>query len=410
MIRKMFILCAVALLMVACGKFDDTKTTKRVVISTGLWSDPEERDFVVREVLEPFTKKTGIEIDLQSVAEVDAIKRAKLQKETGNISIDLIISHTGDMPNWVEKKYVQDITEIASGFTERTFIPAFDAETKFDGKTYYLPIAADVYLLLANIKAMDYLPKGYNIEELTWEQYANWSNAIRKGTGSGKTVATGIPMKSLLYQVGAATLSYGGNFPDVTSKGARKAWDIYGQMSGDFIKSVKNVDNVVGPMRRGEAWLTVLHNARAGQVYASNETGYRIAPAPIGPAGRGTIAGAYGVGLMNGAPNEELAKEVMEFLTRPETQMKLSKGAGGFIPPVEEALKLLGDEPEDQIIKQAMKVLKNGALSGTNASQIVDFGALKEVYDRLFDKVLTNGKVTDADLEKAGKELDKLIK
>ena len=410
MIKKIFILCAVALVMIACGKSEDTKTTEKVVISTGLWSIPEERDFVVREVFEPFTEETGIEIDLQSVAEVNAIKRAKLQKETGNISIDLIISHTGDMPNWVKNDYVQDITEEANGFTDRTFIPAFNTETKFDGKTYYLPMAADVYLLLANVKAMDYLPKGYNVEELTWEQYANWSNAIREGSGSGKTVATGIPMKTLLYQVGAVTLSYGGSFPDVTSEGARKAWDIYGQISEDFIRSVKNVDDIIGPMRRGEAWLTVLHNAKAGQVYASNETGYIIAPTPMGSAGRGSIAGAYGVGLMNGAPNEEAAKKVMEFLTRPETQIKLSKGAGGFIPPVEEALALLGDEPEDQVIRQAMAVLENGALSGTNASKIVDFAALKEVYDRLFDKILTNGEVTDADLEKAGKELDKLIK
>jgi len=403
------------LMLTACGggkndaKAWDSKANN-VVITSGAFNAPEEADYVIKEVIEPFEKESGIDIDFQVAKETDSYKKAKLQKETGDVTVDLMILHTGDMPKWLGEGYIADSTEAIKGYEGRTFMKAFDTETKKGGKTYFAPISADVYLTIANAEAEKYLPEGVNVDDLSWEDYANWSNAIAKGEGVGKTVTTGIPMKTFLYQFGAAQLSNGAEFPNLNSEETKQTWKLYEKMANDFIPSVKNVDDTVGPLRRGEAWLTVAHNAKVGQIYATNETGYVIGPAPKGPKGRGTIAGAYGIGVMEGSKNQEAAKIVMEYLTRPETLVKISKGTGGFIPPVEEAVGLLGDDPEDQVIKKAMTVLEEGAVSGTNASQFKDWGAVKQVYDNVFGKLLNNKKVTDKDLDEAQKELEALKK
>jgi multiple sugar transport system substrate-binding protein len=144
-------------------------------------------------------------------------------------------------------------------------------------------------------------------------------------------------------------------------------------------------------MMREEAWLTVFHNARAGQVYASNETQFTLAPAPSGPDGIGTIAGVSGYAVMKGAPNYDLAIEFLEYLTRPDIQVKLAKGTGGFIPPVEEAIEYLGDEAIDEVINKAILVLNNGVVSGVPAGDYQDWGAVKMCFDDVFEDTLLPG-------------------
>jgi multiple sugar transport system substrate-binding protein len=173
-----------------------------------------------------------------------------------------------------------------------------------------------------------------------------------------------------------------------------------------------NVENCVDPMMREEAWLTVFHNARAGQVYASNETQFTLAPAPSGPVGVGTIAGVSGYAIMKGAPNQEMAESFLEYLTRPDIQLKIAKGTGGFIPPVQEALDFLGDEPQDQVISKAIAVLDNGVVSGVPASNYQDWGAVKQVFDDVFDNMVLNGDgtVDQAQLDAAADQLEALKK
>jgi multiple sugar transport system substrate-binding protein len=279
-------------------------------------------------------------------------------------------------------------------------------------KQYFVPVGADVYLTIANKKALNYLPSGAELDKLTWEDFAKWSNAIAKGEGEGKTVVTGIPMKSFIYQFGAISLSYGGTFPDINTPEAIKAWEILVSMKDDFIPAVLNIDNCIDPMKRQESWLSWMHCARAGSVYLSNETLYSVAPAPEGPAGIGSIAGVSGYGVMKGAPHKELAIKFIEYITRPDMQVKIAKGTGGFIPPVEEALNYLGDDPEDEVVSKAVMVLSKGIVSGVPSGEYQDWGAVKKVFDDVFVAMVLNGDgtVDTALLNEAQAKLDALRK
>ncbi len=387
--------------------------SKTLVFSSRLFSPPREQEFFINEVIKPFEEEHGVTVNFQILDDDTLLERAKIQQETGHVTTDIICAHNGKMPDWIDAGYVEDLSSYVNSWSDRHFSPAFQADTNRGDKQYFLPVGADVYLLLANNKALPYLPEGVDLDHITWEQYAQWAVNIAEGEGEGKVCITGIPMKSWIYMFGGSALSYGAGFPDANSSEAMQAWKIWetiGKANG-FVPTVLNIDSCVDPMMREEAWLTVFHNARAGQVYASNETQFTLAPAPSGPAGIGSIAGVSGYAIMKGAPNHDLAVQFLEYLTRPDIQVKISKGTGGFIPPVQEALDYLGNEPIDEVISKAILVLDNGVVSGVPAYKYQDWGAVKQCFDDVFEDTILPGKdVTQDRLDQAQQCVDDLLK
>jgi len=376
--------------------------TKTLVFSSRLFSPPAEQLFFINEIIKPFEEEHGITVNFQIIDDQTLLDRAEVQQTTDHVTTDIVVAHNSRMPDWLDAGWVEDLTDVVAGWTDRTFSEAFITDTNRDGKQYFLPVGADVYLLLANNKALPYLPDGVDLDAITWDQYAAWAVAIAEGEGEGKVCITGIPSKSWIYMFGGTGLSYGAGFPDANSEGALAAWKVWEKigLAGGFVPTVLNVDSSLDPMMREEAWLTVFHNARAGQVFASNETAFTLAPAPSGPTGIGSIAGVSGYAVMKGSANYDLAVAFLEYLTRPDIQVKLAKGTGGFIPPVEEARDYLGDEAIDEVINKAVLVLNNGVVSGVPGSLYQDWGAVKACFDDVFeDTVLAGLEVTQERLD-----------
>ncbi|MBC7252155.1 MAG: extracellular solute-binding protein, partial [Anaerolineae bacterium] len=386
---------------------------RTLVFSSRLFSPPREQEFFINEVIKPFEEEYGVTVNFQILDDDTLLERAKVQQETGHVTTDIVCAHSGKMSEWIDAGYVEDLTDIVAGWTDRHFIPTFESSTHRDGRQYFLPVGADVYLTGANNKALPYLPEGADLDTLTWEEYAQWAVNIAEGEGEGKVCITGIPMKMWIYMFGSSALSYGAGFPDANSPGAMEAWKIWekiGKANG-FVPTVMNIDSCVDPMMREEAWLTMTHNARVGQVYASAETQFTIAPAPSGPAGIGTIAATSGYAIMKGAPNRDLAVQFLEYLTRPDMQVKIAKGTGGFIPPVQEAVDYLGDEAVDEVIAKSLMVLEKGVASGVPAALYQDWGAVKKCFDDVFaDTILPGKDVTQERLDEAQQCVDALLK
>ena len=400
------------LLVMALSPFVLAAEKEVLSFSSRLWSPPAEQEFIIEYVIKPFEEENNCIVNFQILDDKKLLERAELQLKTDHPTMDIVCAYVANMPEWIEEEYVEDLTSYVKSWDDRHFSPTFEYGTNFEGKQYFIPVGADVYLTIANKKAVKYLPQGTDLDKLTWEDFAKWSNAIAKGEGEGKTVVTGIPMKSLVYQFGAISLSYGATFPDINTPEAIKAWEIMVSMKDDFIPAVLNVDNCVAPMKREEAWFSWMHCARAGQVYSSNPANFVVAPVPEGPAGIGSIAGVSGYGVLKNAPNKELAIKFLEYITRPDMQVKIAKGTGGFIPPVEEALNYLGDDPEDEVVAKAVMVLSKGRVSGVPGGDYQDWGAVKKVFDDVFVEMVLNGDgtVDKALLDEAQAKLDALRK
>ena len=394
-------------------EIEPEQVKQTLVFSSRLFSPPREQEYFINEIIKPFEEEHDVVVNFQIIDDQTLLDRAEVQQSTDHVTTDIVVAHNSRMAEWIDAGWVEDLTDVVAGWTDRTFSTAFEGETHMDGSQYFLPVGADVYLLLANNKALDYLPAGVELDTITWEQYAEWGAAVAAGEGEGKVCITGIPAKSWIYMFGGTGLSYGAGFPDVNSEGAMEAWKVWetiGKASG-FVPTVLNIDSCVDPMMREESWLTVFHNARAGQVFASNETQFTLAPAPTGPVGTGSIAGVSGYAIMKGSANYDLALQFLEYLTRPEIQVKIAKGTGGFIPPVQEALAFLGDEAIDEVINKAVLVLENGVVSGVPAGNYQDWGAVKACYDDIFeDTILAGADVTQERLDEGQACVEALLK
>ena len=383
----------------------------KIKITSGLWSRPEEQQYIREEILPGFTDATGIEVELEVLAGADIEKLLTSQRDSGKWDSDIIMTHSGDMPKYIENDFARPMDDLIGGLGI-TVLGAFNESTKMNGSTYYIPISADVYLLIANNKALPYLPAGVEVEAITWEQYKEWALAIAEVEGP-KVTFPAQPIKSIQYQLGGISLSYGGGFPEINSDGMKAAWDLVGELmaAGAIVETSFNYGDPIELMKSEEAWLSFYHMVPVGDIYGSAPAKYTVAAAPAGPVGNGTIAGAWGIGITSGTEKVEAAEEFIRFLTDPDILYKIAAGTGGFIPPVEEVIAELGNEPKDLIMKKGLDTLNNGIPSGVPGSLYTDFGAVKSVFDTVYKSMWdNNGTYTDAFLDEQQAALEALLK
>lgn len=408
---KSFIILVTILLVVIVNGFFVSAAENTVVLASRLWSRSAEQEFVINEILKPFEEENECTVVFHVFENDDQLlQHVRTQVEANQVTTDVVIAYSAQMQDWVEEGWAVDLTEyVHSWIPQRTFPNGLASMTIFNGKRYFLPIGADVYLLIANKKALKYLPDGVDIQDITWEQVAEWSLAMARGEGEGKYAMTGAPQKMLIYQCGGAVLSYGGGFPIINSPGALQAWEILVSMRDAYTPNILTYESVVEPMKLEEAWLTVAHCARVGGIYRSNPEQFVVAPAPKGSIGIGSITGTSGLAIMEETPHQDLAFKLVEYMTRPEIQLKIAKGTGGFIPPVEEAIELLDESIEDEIIRKALYVMDKGVLAFIPSMFGEKWGEVKLIYEDAFRKlVLEDGVVDKAYLDSAQEEIDRL--
>ncbi len=373
-----------------------------LIVSSRLWSPASEQKFLIDEIFPQFEAENNCIVKFEILGDDMLLKRAKMQSATGRVTVDVVIAHSGKMNEWITGGYIEALP--VTEWPGRTFSAAFLDSITSGGKTYFAPVGGDVYLLLANNKALKYLPAGADVQDITWAQYVDWAVAIAEGEGEGKCAVTGVPMKSLIYMYGGMFLSFGGEFPVVNSPGAIEAWKLLTKMQHAYSPTVMTYDNVTMPMKSGETWLTVAHMARMGEAYRSNPSGYVLAPAPRGPKGIGSIAGVSGFAVLIGAEHRDLALKFIEFMTRPDIAVEVARGTGGFLPPIDEAIAVLGDTPTDEVIKKGVMVLQNGVVSGLPVSDYTSWGAVKQVYDDIFKEMIIEKGVFDQAIVDAGQQ------
>ena len=373
-----------------------------LVVESRLYDPPEEREFILEYILPEFEEMYNCNVCFMTMEDDSLLKKAQFQKESGKVTTDVISAHDGIMYEWIRNEYVIPLP--VEEWTDRSFSKAFRYKISSGGKTYFAPMGGDVYLTLINKKALPYKPAGVNPQDLSWEDYVQWNLNIARGEGVGKAGVTGVPQKSLIYMYGGVFLSYGGAFPVINSAGALKGWEQMVKMKDAYSPRVFEYDNVARPMKSGEIWMTVAHMVRLGDVYRDSPDDYILAPAPKGSEGIGTIAGVSGFAVMNGAPHKELALKFVEFMTEPERAVRVSQGTGGFIPPINESMALLGDSVEDQIIAKGIQVLKTAVISGVPGADYTSWGEVKQVYDDAFKELVMNKGRVDIEYLNAAQE------
>lgn len=180
-----------------------------------------EKEYLMNDYFKGFEEEYGVTVNVDFVPQADAITKIQTEQETGNIVSDILYVDTANMAPYINGGWMEDITELVNS-TGSTYTAMFDDTTNKDGVRYFVPNSFDIYVLIANVKALDYLPDGLTREDvesgLTWEQYADWAVAIAEGEGTGKTMMPASSTSSqLLYPMGGMSMAYGGDFPDLNA-------------------------------------------------------------------------------------------------------------------------------------------------------------------------------------------------
>ena len=394
------ILAAAVLLSAGCSKNRQEKDDTLRIYSR-LWAPLREQSFIRDTVLDRYSMENGRAVELSLYTDNDLTAFA----EADNLAeADLVIPYGKDLPFWIEQVELYDIVGAAEGWSERSFITEIDPWQSGAFSDYFLPIGADVYVFLADARAEQYRPAGAG-DELSWREAVDWILAASEGEGRGLFALTGVPRKSLIYAVSGVILSYGGGFPDLGSPEARVALELLNSLRAGVYADIRSLDTVIEPLVAGDAWFAFAHCARVGAILQDSDRDFLLFQAPAGPAGRGSVGGVSGLGIPAAARDPEGALSLAEYLTRPEVQVVVSRGVGGFIPTVEEAQGFLDQTPLDRLIRSGLNLLKEGRIRGI-PSYYAEWGNVKQVYEELFlNHVFSDESLDQERLDQAVRDL-----
>lgn len=391
-------LAAMALACVAAAGFAEAKKIKVV---SQMFYDPQQLQYIKEIIVPKFKAKTGIDVEIQVVANTsDLYKTLEMQKETGKWTTDVLIAHDSAAVN-VVKKY--GAIKAYDWKPEGEYIKQFDDNFVVDGRRYFVPLQADVYLLIANKKALPYLEKlGYDVNDLTWKQLADWCNAIKKETGAPRYVFPALAGKFTAYETNAIQLAHGATYVPSFNKPADKAaFDIIASMREAILPSSPTIDFPTKALASEEAWITVFHQAYANTSYSQAPDKFIVAPVPKGEDGyRGTIIGGHGIGIVARSKRQAEAKKFVEFMLSSDVMYSVMSKTGPWIPSKQELISKLGSDPADVIMKMGLKELSGKTrIDRVRSAEYKDFGQVKALYESTFKDILNGITVDQAYLD-----------
>lgn len=254
---------------------------------------------------------------------------------------------------------------------------------KMGGKAFrFVPFLTNTYIMAANKKALNYLPKGADLDRLTWEQVIEWSKNLKQATGAAKF---GLPAgpKGLLHRFFQGYLypDYTGGLVRTFKTGdAEKMWADLRELWQYTNPRSTAYNFMEEPLKTGEVWVAFDHTARLLPALTEKPGDFVAFPAPAGPKGRYYMPVLAGLAIPKNTPDRSAAVRLIDHLTKPKIQA-LALQEVGFFPAVKADV---GKLPQGTRIA-AEGVLKTfGAKDGKAAKLPVGLGARNGEFNKVF--------------------------
>jgi multiple sugar transport system substrate-binding protein len=393
--------------------------TLTIVFNSTQLRPAEETEWVTDVLLPPFEKEIEsivdgmVNVEVKFVPEEYATFEDRLiaEVEANKVTVSLSGGLHGDFSLLIEKGYLTDLKGI--DLPGRTFIETFWNLSFDEGKQVYVPWMQATYIFVANKKALDFLPDGADINSLTYDQLLQWVKNIHESP-NGKTTPLGLPVGEggLIHR-----FVHGYLYPSFTGKTvanfntaeAKTMWQYMNEL-WDYVHTESTTwKSMSGPLLDETVWIAWDHTARFKDAIVQKPNDFVVFPSPAGPKGRGFITVIAGLAIPKGAPHEDLAKKLIEYLTRPETQVDIAEGVG-FFPVVEEAT---GKLPAG-----ALRIIADGVVGQSSAQDALvamlpvglggRSGEFSAIYRDTFKRILIDGEAIDTVLSDQWTKLDTL--
>ncbi|MBA2296898.1 MAG: extracellular solute-binding protein, partial [Actinobacteria bacterium] len=113
------------------------------------------------------------------------VDRVRAEGKAGKGNIDLLIGLHGDFVTFQNENLLRGVDTVTKQI--KTLPAPLVKIGKLGTATqYYVPHSQATYVMVANKDVIKYMPKGADINALTYGQVFQWAKAIRKGTGQNR--------------------------------------------------------------------------------------------------------------------------------------------------------------------------------------------------------------------------------
>jgi multiple sugar transport system substrate-binding protein len=258
--------------------------------------------------------------------------RVEAEARAGRGSISLLGALHGDY--LVIQRYLRDLTPVANQLKRAGIPKDLMALGKLGTRRQlYIPWMQATYIMVANRRALQYLPRGAKVNALTYGQYHQWAKNIAERTGQ-RRVAFPAGTNGLIprFFQGYLLPSFsGGVVTTFKSPGAVAGWKYMRSIWRYAHPQSLSYNFMQDALQSGEVWVAWDHVARLVNALKARPGDYVAFPAPKGPKGRGYMPVLAGLAVPRTAPNAAGGQALIRWMTGKATQAR-TLGSVGFFP------------------------------------------------------------------------------
>jgi multiple sugar transport system substrate-binding protein len=262
------------------------------------------------------------------------VDRVRAEAKAGKGQIDLLVGLHGDMVTFQNERLIRGVDDVAKQVKN---LPAPLVKIgKLGTRTqFYLPHSQATYVMVANKDVLKYMPKGADIDALTYGQVFGWAKAIRKATGQNRF---GLPASDtgLIHRFfqGFLVPSFTGGFvTGFRSREAVRAWDYMRQLWQFTHPQSLSYAFMQDPLLSEEVLLGWDHVARLKTALDQRPDDLVAFPVPKGPKARAYMPVIVGLAIPRNAPNPAGGKALARHLLNISAQAQILS-LTGFFPVV----------------------------------------------------------------------------
>lgn len=413
-VRIIATLCALVLLAGSGAAI--SAPAQEIVFTSNQFTPVEEQEWARNTLLARFTQDTGIGVRFITEAEGPYVDRLLAEARAGRGSIDVTGTLHGIFPVFLANNALRDMAEVQRTLEarrDRTFFKDFLSAAKMEGTTAFVPWMQATYLIAARKEALRYFPAGRNPMAMTYDDLLEWGANIRSATGQRRV---GFPVGPRgLY----GRFLHGYIYPSFTgsqvkrfkSPEAVEMWRYLRRLWGVSHPSSFVYEFMSEPLLLGEVWVAWDHVARIIPALRQRPDDFVVLPSPAGPRGRSFVSVVVGLSIPRTAPNAELGARLIEYLTRPATQVMTLQGVG-FFPVSPEAGRTV---PSGGLRVMAEGVsAQSGARDARTALLPVGLGArtgeFVPLYVDTFTRIAVRGEDIQRVLNEQSRKLEELYR
>jgi multiple sugar transport system substrate-binding protein len=266
------------------------------------------------------------------------LNRINAERQAGRGTVDVLGALHGTYVTLEDRNQLLDLSDVVRPFLrgKNAINPQYLTLGKMGtNRQLYIPWMQATYVMVANKRAIQYLPRGVRATKLTYGQLNQWAKNIESGVGQARlgfpAGANGLIHRFFQgYLVPAFT---GGVVTTYRSPLAANGWNYMRSLWGSVHPQSVAYEFMQDPLLSGEVLLAWEHVARLTTALKARPDDFVVFPSPTGPKGLAFMPVLAGLAIPRNAPNIAGAKALIQHLLSLSVQAR-TLSAVGFFPVV----------------------------------------------------------------------------